>query len=200
MSTFTLVISCLTTSNLPWFMDLTLQVPMQYCSLQHQTLLLSPVTCTTECWFCFGSVSSFLLELFLQNFSSYFSSIILGTSWPGEFIFQCPIFLPFHTAHGILKAVILKWFSISFSSGPHFVRYPKKMSFHYRGLDCKSRKSRNTWSNRQIWPSSTEWSRAKANRVLPREHTDHGKHPLPTTQEKTLHMDISRRSTPKSDW
>ena len=27
---------------------------------------------------------------------------------------------------------------------------------------------------------------AKTNRVLPREHTDHSKHPLPTTQEKTL--------------
>ena len=39
---------------------------------------------------------------------------------------------------------------------------------------------------------STKWSRAKANRVLPREHTDHTKHPLPTTQEKTLHMDITR--------
>ena len=33
---------------------------------------------------------------------------------------------------------------------------PKKMSFHYRGLECKSRKSRNTWSNRQIWPWNTE--------------------------------------------
>ena len=31
---------------------------------------------------------------------------------------------------------------------------------------------------------------AKANRILPREHTGHSKHPLPTTQEKTLHMDI----------
>ena len=30
------------------------------------------------------------------------------------------------------------------------------MSFHYRGLECKTRKSRNTWSNRQIWPWSTE--------------------------------------------
>ena len=29
----------------------------------------------------------------------------------------------------------------------------------------------------------------KANRVFPREHTSHSKHPLPTTQEKTLHMD-----------
>ena len=36
-----------------------------------------------------------------------------------------------------------------------------------------------------------EWSKAKANRVLPREHTGQSKHPLPTTQEKTLHMDIT---------
>ena len=77
---------------------------------------------------------------------------------------------------------------------------PKRCSFHYRGLKSKSRKSRNTWSNRQIWPLSTEWSRRKANRVLPRERTGHSKHPLPTTQEKTLHMDITRGSTPKSDW
>ena len=65
MLTFTLAISCLTTSNLPWFMDLTFQVPIQYCSLQHQTLLPSPVTSTTGCCFCFGSVSSFFLKLFL---------------------------------------------------------------------------------------------------------------------------------------
>ena len=36
-------------------------------------------------------------------------------------------------------------------------------------------------------------------RVLPRECTGHSKHPLPTTQEKTLHVDITRWSTPKSD-
>ena len=36
----------------------------------------------------------------------------------------------------------------------------------YNGLECKSRKSRNTWSNRQIWPWNMEWSKAKANRVL----------------------------------
>ena len=29
--------------------------------------------------------------------------------------------------------------------------------------------------------------RAKANRILPREHTGHSKHPLPTIQEKTTH-------------
>ena len=57
----------------------------------------------------------------------------------------------------------------------------KRCPFHYSGLECKSRKSRNTWSNRQIWSRNTDCSRAKANRVLPRERTGHSKHPLPTT-------------------
>ena len=39
---------------------------MQYCSLQHQTLLPSQVTSPTGCCFCFGSMSSFFLELFLH--------------------------------------------------------------------------------------------------------------------------------------
>ena len=47
-------------------MDLTFQVPMQYCSLQNQTLLPSPVTSTTGCCFYFGSVASIFLELFLH--------------------------------------------------------------------------------------------------------------------------------------
>ena len=59
--------------------------------------------------------------------------------------------------------------------------------FHYRGLECKSRTSRNTWSDRQIWPWSTEWSRAKTHRVLPRECTGHSKHTLPTIEEKITH-------------
>ena len=36
-------------------------------------------------------------------------------------------------------------------------------------------------------------------RVLPRKCTGHSKHLLPTTQEKTLHVGITRWSTPKSD-
>ena len=77
---------------------------------------------------------------------------------------------------------------------------PKRCPFHYRGLECKSRKSRDTWSNRQIWPWSTKQSRSKVNRVLPRECTGHSKHLLPTAQGKTLHRDITRGSIPKSDW
>ena len=52
-------------------MDLTFQVHMQYCSLQHQTLLPSPVTSTTVCCFCFGSISSVFPELFLPDLQQH---------------------------------------------------------------------------------------------------------------------------------
>ena len=75
----------------------------------------------------------------------------------------------------------------------------KRCPFHHRGLECKSKRLRDTQTNREVWPWSTKWSRAKANQVLPKERTGH-KHSLPTTQEMTLHMDITRWSVPKSDW
>ena len=129
MSMFTLIISCLTTTKLPWFMDLTFQVPMQYCSLQHWTLFPLPVTSITGHCFHFGSISFILSGII----SPLISSSILGTYQPEEFIFQYPIFLPFHTVHGVLKARVLKWFAIPFSSGPRFVRtltHPSWVALH----------------------------------------------------------------------
>ena len=117
MSMFTLAIPCLTTSNLPWFMDLTFQVPMQYCST---ALDFTSIISHIHSWVLF------LLWLHLFIFSGVISPLIscsiLDTYPPGEFIFQCPMFLPFHTVHGVLKARILKRFAISLSSGPRFVR------------------------------------------------------------------------------
>ena len=63
MSKFILTIFCLTTSNLPWFMDLTFQVPVQYCSLQHWKSCSSPDTSATESCFHFGPATSFFLGL-----------------------------------------------------------------------------------------------------------------------------------------
>ena len=45
---------------------------------------------------------------------------------------------------------------------------PKKDVLFILG-DCNAQVWKDTWSNRQVWPWGTEWSRAKANRVLPRE-------------------------------
>ena len=62
-------------------MDLTFQVPLQYCSLQHQTLLPSSVTSTTGCCFCFSSISSLFLRFFLYSSPvAYWATIDLGSS------------------------------------------------------------------------------------------------------------------------
>ena len=53
---------------------------MQYCSLQHWTLLLSPVTSTAGYSFCFGSIPSFFLELFLHWYPvAYWAPTDLGS-------------------------------------------------------------------------------------------------------------------------
>ena len=287
MSTFTLAISYLTTANLPSFVDLTFQVPMQYCSVQHRILLLSPVTSTAGYCFCFGSIPSFFRELFLHWSpvaywaptdleSSSFSILsfclfilFMGFSrqeyWNGfsgpfssgphsvrALHHDPPILVALQAWLGFVeldKAVVLVWlvwldfceygFSVSTLWCPlatptillgfsylglgvslhgcsskaqlllltlnegyflaatitdlrHGIDIQKRYPFHYRGLEWKSWKSRNTWSNRQIWAWNAEWSSPKTNRDLPRKCTGHSKHPLPTTQEKTLHMDIIR--------
>ena len=88
MSVVTLAISCLTTSKLPCFMDLTFQVPTQYCCLQHRTLLLSPVTSTTGYCFCFGSIPTFFLELFLHwSPVAYWAPTDLGSCSFGILLF-----------------------------------------------------------------------------------------------------------------
>ena len=83
--------------------NLTFQVPIQYCSLQHQTILPSPVTSTAGHCFRFDSLSLFLLELFLHPSSvAYWASTNLGV------LLSLLYFLPFHTVHGVLEARILK--------------------------------------------------------------------------------------------
>ena len=59
----------------------------------------------------------------------------------------------------------------------------KGYPLEYSGLE----NSMDVIVHSQIWPWSTKWSGAKANRVLWGEHTGHSKHPHPTTQEKTTH-------------
>ena len=139
----TLAISCLTTSNLPWFTDLTFQVPIWYCSLQHRTLLLLPVIPTTGCCFPFRSASS----LFLELISPLFSSSILGTYRPEEFIFHVISFCLFIlfmsslstevVCHSLLQRttfcqnsppwpMLITWFKYYFLS----------FSFNYWGTNC----------------------------------------------------------------
>ena len=108
MSMFTLTISCLTTSNLPWLTDI--EHSRFLCNNALYNIGLYFITSHIHNWALF----SLWLYLFILSgvISPLISSRILGTYWCGEFIFLCPIFLPFHTVHGVLKARILKWFAI----------------------------------------------------------------------------------------
>ena len=74
------------------------------------------------------------------------------------------------------------WMVLWRHTRPFRTNTPKRCPFHYMELEHKSRNSRDTWSNMQVWPWSTKQRRSKANSVLPREDSCNSKHPLPTTQ------------------
>ena len=116
---FAFKISCLTMPNLPWLMDLTFQVPMQYFSLQDWTFTTRHIHnwALSPLW-----ASHFILSGAISNCLLLFPSIILDTFQSEGLIFWCHIFLPFHTVHGVLQRRILKWVAICFSSRPCFVR------------------------------------------------------------------------------
>ena len=56
------------------------------------------------------------------------------------------------------------------STRPPRINTKKRCPFHQQGLECKNRKSRDTWNNRQVSPWSTKWSRAKADSFAKRTH------------------------------
>ena len=116
ISVFTLAISCLTTSNLPWFMDLTLRVPVQYCSFQQQTLLLPWDSPTTEQGFHLSPTASFFLVC-------VHAQLLQLCLTPCDSMDCSP---PASSVHGILLARILEWIAICFSRGPRVIR-----TFHF---------------------------------------------------------------------
>ena len=90
-----------------------------YAILLFMSSSFTSTTCHIHNWVFLLSLHLFILYAVI---SPLISHSILGTYQPGVSIFQCPIFLSFHAVHGVLKAKILKWSAIPFSSGPHFVR------------------------------------------------------------------------------
>ena len=109
----------------------------------------------------------------------FLSAILKGTEW-FWFISKAN-----HTHHGNLSLFLNHrcWRSRSWPflwrpRRPSRTNTPKKCPFHHRGLECKSRKSRDTGSNRQVWSWNTKWIRTKANRVLSRKHVGHKKVPF----------------------
>ena len=140
MSAFTLAISCLTTSNLPSLMDLTFQVPMQYCSLQHRILLLSPVTSTAG--YCFALAPS------LHSFWSYFSTYLK---------YWTPTDLG-STSFSILPFCLFILF-MGFSRQEYWSGFPFPSPVDHILSDL-STMTRPSWVARRAWLSFTELDKA----------------------------------------
>ena len=62
------------------------------------------------------------------------------------------------------------WMVLRRPTRPSRTNTPKSYPFHYRGLECKSRKSRDPRSNRQIWHWSTKRSRSNSIREFCQEN------------------------------
>ena len=103
-----------------WFELNKPNIPDSYAVLLFRALVFTSIASHTHncvlffLWLCFFILSGVSSPLI--------SSSILSIYWSGEFVFQYPIFLPFHAVYVVLKARLLKWFAIPFSSGSHFVR------------------------------------------------------------------------------
>ena len=124
---------------------------MQYCSLQHQTLLLSLVTSTTGCWFCFCSLS-----ILSGVVSPVISSNILGhlLTW-GVHLSVSYLFAFSYCSQGS-QVSIQKWFAIP-SPGNYIlsefspVTHPSCVALTFIELDILiSLISLNQWITREV--------------------------------------------------
>ena len=171
-------------------------IPLSHLILCHPFLLLSSI---------FPSIRVFSKEsaLYIRwpKYWSFNFNISTSKEYPGLISFRMD-FLDLFAIQGTLKSP-LQHHSSKASILYHSAFFIVQLSHPYMTTGKTIALTWRTFvdkGQRQIWLWSIEWSRAKADRVLPRERTGHSKHPLPITQEKTLHMDITRWSTPKSDW
>ena len=97
---------------------------MQYCSVQHRTLLLSPVTSTAGYSFWFGSIPSFFLELFLHwSPVAYWAPTDLGSfsfsilSFCLFILFNIGYFLPLADNGQAHRSPLLPWLAWSKGMG-----------------------------------------------------------------------------------
>ena len=76
---------------------------------------------------------------------------------------------------------------------------PKRRPFHFSGLDAKVGSQETPGVTGKFGLGIRNETGQGLIEFCQEKCTGHSKHPLSTTQEKTLHMDITRWSTLKSD-
>ena len=121
---------------------------------------------------------------------------------------------PGSSIHGIFQARVLEWVAISFSRGSspprnrtwvscivgrHFTVWATREVLHYRVLECKSRKSRDTWSNSKFGHGVQNETGQRLTECC-QENALVIANILFQLPKRWLHVDITRWSIPKSDW
>ena len=126
----------------------------------------SPGVCSVSCllsWWCHPTILSSVVP-----FSSCLLSFPASGSFPmSQFFTSGCQMLQFQLQNQSFQWIFrTDWIP----TRPARTNTLKRCPFHHRGLKCKSRKSRDTRSNRKLWPWSTKWSRAKAKSFAKRTH------------------------------
>ena len=136
--------------SLPKPMSIESVMPSSHLILCCPLLLLPPIPPRIR---VFSSAST--LHMRWPRYWSFSFSISPSNEHPGLISFRMD-WLDLLAVQGTLKG-LLQHHSSKASILQHSAFFTVWRSpFHYGGLECKSRKSRNTWSNRQIWPWNTE--------------------------------------------
>ena len=137
MSTFTLAISF---DHFQFALIHEPNIPGSYAILLFTASDLASITSHIHSWVFFLLwLHPFILSGVI---SPLISSSILGTYWPGEFLFQYPTFLPFHTVHGVSRQE--SWSGLPFPSPVDHI------------LSALSTMTRPSWVAPQAWLSFTE--------------------------------------------
>ena len=92
------------------------------------------------------------------------------------------------------------WMVLWRPTRPFRTNTQKRWPFHYRGWNAKVGSQETPGVRVKFGLGIWNEARQRLIEFCKKECTGHSKHPLPTTQEKTLHMDITRWSTLKSKW
>ena len=120
-------------------------IPGSYAILFFTTSNFTSITSHIHNWVLF----SLWLSLFILSgvISLLFSSSILGTYQPGELIFQCHIFLPFHTVHEYWSHSLLQWTTFCQNSPP----WPVHLGWPYTAWLIVSLSYTRLWSMWSVW-------------------------------------------------
>ena len=153
-----LLFSCSVTSStlqLQWLQHIRLPCPSP-----------SPGVCSVSCllssW-CHPTISSSIFP-----FSSCLLSFPASGSFPmSQFFTSGGQILEFQLQHQCFQWIFRTDWRPTRPAGTNT---PKWYPFHHRRHKCKSRKSRDTWSERKLWPWIMKWSRAKAKSFAKRTH------------------------------